>query len=129
MNVSEKPSPLWNVPYQRNKFFTERDDALRSLYQELQVRDAVALSQPQAITGLGGIGKTQMALEYAYRYGSTYAAVLWVRADSSVGLVSSFRELAHVLNLPERNEQDQFLVIDAVQRWLRLHSGWLLIFD
>ncbi len=106
MVVFQKPSPLWNVPYQRNKFFTERDDALHSLYQELQIRDAVALSQPQAITGLGGIGKTQIALEYAYRYGSRYAAVLWVRADSSVGLVSSFVELAHVLNLPERIEQD-----------------------
>jgi hypothetical protein len=100
MAISQKPSPLWNVPYQRNKFFTERDNALQILRQELQMRDAVALSQPQAITGLGCIGKTQMALEYAHRYGASYAAVLWIRADSPTSLVSSFVELAHVLNLP-----------------------------
>src|SRR5579885_615956 len=129
MVISQKPSPLWNVPYGRNKFFTERDHALQLLRQELQMLDAVALSQPQAITGLGGIGKTQMALEYAYRYGANYTAVLWVRADSFASLVSSFVELAHVLNLPERNERDQNIVVDAVRRWLRLHTGWLLIFD
>jgi len=70
-----------------------------------------------------------MALEYAYRYGANYIAVLWVRADSLASLVSSFVELAHVLNLPERNERDQNVVVDAVRRWLRLHTGWLLIFD
>jgi tetratricopeptide (TPR) repeat protein len=129
MVISQKLSPIWNVPYQRNTFFTERDNTLQMLRQELQIRDAVALSQPQAITGLGGIGKTQMALEYAYRYGAKYAAVLWVRADSSASLVSSFVELAWVLNLPERNEQDQNVVVEAVQRWLRLRTDWLLIFD
>src|SRR5258708_1083254 len=129
MAVSQKPSPLWNVPYGRNRFFTERDDELHILYKELEMRDAVALSQPRAITGLGGIGKTQMALEYAYRYGSKYAAVLWVRAASSSELASSFMDLARALNLPEANEQDQNIIVEAVLRWLRLHTGWLLIFD
>src|SRR6266436_8737737 len=110
MAVSQQPSPLWNVPYRRNKFYTERDDALDALHQELQMRDAVALTQPQAITGLGGIGKTQMALEYAYRYGSKYSAVLWVRSDTLEGLIISFTRLAHVLNLPECNELDQNIV-------------------
>lgn len=129
MTVSKKLHLLWNVPYQRNIFFTERDDALRLLHRELQARDAIALTQPQAITGLGGIGKTQMALEYAYRHGTAYTAVLWVRAASTSELVSSFVELAGVLNLPERHQQDQNLMIDAVQRWLRRHTDWLLIFD
>jgi tetratricopeptide (TPR) repeat protein len=129
MAASPKPSALWNVPFGRNRFFTGRDDVLHLLHQELQIQDAVALSQPQAITGLGGIGKTQMALEYAYRYGSKYAAVLWVRAASSLDLVSSFMELARVLNLPERDEQDQNIIVEAVLRWLHRHTGWLLIFD
>src|ERR1700730_4840868 len=119
MVVLQKPSPLWNVPYARNQFFTERGRELQLLHKELQVRDAVALSQPRAITGLGGIGKTQMALEYAYRYGSTYTAVLWVRAATSPDLVSSFVELARVLNLPEQSEQDQDIIVKAVQQWLR----------
>jgi tetratricopeptide (TPR) repeat protein len=120
---------LWKIPYQRNPFFTGQEDILNQLYQTLHAANTVALSHPQGITGLGGIGKTQMALEYAYRYGAEYSAVLWIRADSSAGLVSSFVELAHVLELPERNEQDQNIIVEAVQRWFRLHTGWLLIFD
>jgi tetratricopeptide (TPR) repeat protein len=129
MTTLRKPSPLWNVPSQRNPFFTGRDEVLQSLYQVLQIQDAVALSHPHGISGLGGIGKTQIALEFAYRYGSEYDAVLWVRADSYSALASSFVDLAQVLDLPEQHEQDQRIVIEAVRRWLRLHTGWLLIVD
>src|SRR5436305_1343202 len=117
---------LWNIPSQRNQFFTGREDLLSQLHHALHAENAVALSHPYGISGLGGIGKTQTALEYAYRYGAEYDAVLWVRADSQVSLVSSFVELAHVLGLPERNEQDQNIIIEAVQRWFRRFCGWLL---
>jgi MinD superfamily P-loop ATPase len=56
------------------------------LYTHLHTTQTVAVSQPQAISGLGGIGKTQLAIEYAYRYGSEYQAVLWARADTSEAL-------------------------------------------
>jgi hypothetical protein len=59
---------LWNVPYPRNPFLTGRDDLLTQLSTALRSGEATALTQPQAISGLGGIGKTQLALEYAYRY-------------------------------------------------------------
>ena len=123
------PSRLWNVPYQRNPFFTGREDVLGSLHRTLQIENAAALSHPYGTSGLGGIGKTQIAVEYAYRYGAEYDAVFWVRADSTAALTSSFMDLAHLLNLPEQNEQDQSICIEAVQRWLRLHLGWLLICD
>jgi len=109
MTDSNARSPLWNVPYRRNRFFTGREDVLNQLHNEIHAENAVALSHPYGISGLGGIGKTQTALEYAYRYRTEYQAVLWVRADSPAALASGFVELAHVLNLPERNEQDLFL--------------------
>ena len=66
---------FWNVPYPRNPFFLGRESELLHIRQHLQADQATALSQPQAISGLGGIGKTQLALEYAYRYHQDYQAV------------------------------------------------------
>jgi len=120
---------IWHVPYQRNPFFTGREDVLNQLHQTLHAETTVALSHPQGIGGLGGIGKTQTALEYAYRYRAEYAAIFWVRADSRPALTSSLVELAHVLELPERHEQDQEILVQAVLRWFRLHPDWLLIYD
>src|SRR5438876_5224575 len=54
--------PVWNVP-SRNSFFIGRDEILTRLRKQLQAGQATALSQPQAIKGLGGIGKTQIAVE------------------------------------------------------------------
>ena len=81
MVAANKPAQVWNIPYQRNPFFTGREEVLDALYQGLQANNAVVLAHPLGITGLGGIGKTQTALEYAYRYGGDYNAVCWVRAD------------------------------------------------
>jgi tetratricopeptide (TPR) repeat protein len=120
---------LWNIPYRRNPFFTGREDILNRLHHALNTEYAVALSQPQGITGLGGIGKTQTVVEYAYRHCDEYDAVFWVRADSVTSLVSSMVELAQILQLPERNEQGQEIIVQAVLRWLRHHSNWLLIYD
>jgi tetratricopeptide (TPR) repeat protein len=124
------PTPtIWHLPYPRNPFFTGREDVLSHLHNTLQADARVALSHPQGITGLGGIGKTQTALEYAYRYQTEYDAVFWVRADSLTTLISSLVELARVLELPERSEQDQELIVQAVLLWLRGNTKWLLIYD
>src|SRR5262249_19247750 len=58
---AQRPS-VWNVPYPRNPFFTGREQLLAQLTTTLQKAPA-ALTQPQAISGLGGIGKTQLAVE------------------------------------------------------------------
>jgi tetratricopeptide (TPR) repeat protein len=117
------------VPHARNPFFTGREGVLKKLHEALTSGNAAALSQPQAISGLGGIGKTQTAVEYAYRYRETYSAVLWVRADSQESLISSFVALAELLALPGKDEQDQQAVVAVVKRWLQTASNWLLIFD
>lgn len=121
--------PLWNVPYQRNPFFTGREETLLQLHRMLRTADAVALCHPLGISGLGGIGKTQTALEYVYRYGTNYDAVFWVRANSTATLISGFMDLATLLQLPERNEQDQNVIVEAVLRWFHLHGGWMLVLD
>jgi hypothetical protein len=121
--------PIWNIPYPRNSFFIGREELLTRLRTQLLAGQATALLQPQAITGLGGIGKTQIAVEYAYRYHQDYQVVLWARAESTEALTSSYVTIASLLNLPEQKEQEQEITIQAVKTWLQTHSGWLLILD
>ncbi len=119
----------WNVPFLRNPYFTGREQLLKRLHRTLAAEKTVSMSQVRVISGLGGIGKTQIVLEYAYRYAHEYEAVLWVQADSREMLVSEFARLAQTLELPEQEEQDQKRVVNAVKRWLQAHSAWLLILD
>jgi len=106
-------SPTWNIPYRRNPFFTGREKLLTLLHEKLTTNNAAALTQVQAISGLGGIGKTQIAVEYAYRYRDEYHIVLWVRAAARVSLIADFVTIAGLLHLPEKDEQDQKIVIAA----------------
>ena len=120
---------IWNIPYPRNPFFLGRESELAQVRQQLQAGQATALSQPQAISGLGGIGKTQLALEYAYRYHQDYQAVLWARAESAEALISSYIALAALLQLPKSEAKEQDISVQEVKTWLQTRRGWLLILD
>jgi len=121
------PPPLHNLP------FPTLGDLLKGRSEELQnlSEGRPTSSQATVIHGLGGIGKTRLALEHAWRYGCRYRAALFVLADSPDGLNSSLANLARadLLNLPERNDPSESEVLGAVLRWLRENPGWLLILD
>ncbi len=87
------------------------------------------MTQAQALYGLGGIGKTRAAVEYAFHYGDDYTHVFWMQATSRETLVADCVTLASLLELPGQDGQDQMLVVKAVKRWLAAHEDWLLILD
>jgi len=95
----------------------------------LHSEQKTALTHPHALSGLGGIGKTQLALEYAYRHRQDYHAILWGRADTHDALISTFVSIARLLDLPEKDEKDQMVIVEAVKTWLMDRSQWLFILD
>lgn len=121
------PSAPWNIPYRRNPFFTGRGEVLMRLHDILHSDNVVALAQ--ALSGLGGIGKTHIAIEYAHRFRSNYSAVLWVRAETRDILLADVVTLAELLNLSEKDEPDQDRVVKVVKQWLNTTENWLLILD
>lgn len=122
-------APYWYVPLPRNPYFTGRERLLSALHTQLDVAQAMVLSQSSALYGLGGIGKTQIALEYAYRHALDYSAVFWIRAETTEHILSSYWQIAETLHLPECHEKDHEALVMAVNRWLATHSRWLLIWD
>ncbi|MCD4799816.1 MAG: TIR domain-containing protein [Methanosarcinales archaeon] len=132
-SVTEQPRfpgalpPTWNVPHARNPNFTGREEHLASLKKDLGTGQPAALTQ--AIHGLGGVGKTQLALEYAYRSVAEYEIVWWVRSEEPATMAADYASLAKALDLPEKEAADQLLIIKAVKQWLEQHPKWLLVFD
>ena len=132
---------LWTVPYARNPHFTGRDDVLQHLGQLLAAKQSdepmsiqqAVLTQPQAISGLGGIGKTQIAIEYAYRarMQGRYRHTIWISAANEETILTSFVELARLF-MPTlaKEETNQRTIVTVLLRWLeQCTQPWLLIFD
>ena len=120
---------FWNVPFPRNVFFSGRKEVLQNLHNAFKKQKAIAVNQTQAICGLGGIGKTQLAVEYAYTFRSEYDAIFWVSADTMDTISSGFLNIAQCLGLPEKDNPDRNVIISGVRQWLARNNKWLLIFD
>jgi len=119
--------PICNLP-RRNIHFTGRDALLETLRQSFKNGHNIALTQ-QALYGLGGIGKSQLALEYAWRHSGAYEVIWWLHAEEPTTLASEYAALAAELDLPEQEAQEQAVTVRAVNNWLNHHGDWLLIFD
>jgi tetratricopeptide (TPR) repeat protein len=128
----------WNVPYRRNPHFTGRDEVLELLTHQLSPEIPENLTTPRqpartVLKGLGGIGKTQIAVEYAYRARNLdqYTYTFWINAASEEVLITSFVTIAEFLpSFPAKNETDQSKLVEAIKGWLeQCPQSWLLIFD
>ncbi|MEX5634921.1 FxSxx-COOH system tetratricopeptide repeat protein [Parafrankia sp. FMc2] len=120
---------VWGSVPQRNKNFTGRESLLDALRH--RVTSEVTAVLPHALQGLGGVGKTQLAIEYAYRFANDYQVVWWVPADQTALARSALAGLAPRLGLsvtPGRIEDAVAAVLDALRRG-EPYEHWLLIFD
>jgi tetratricopeptide (TPR) repeat protein len=120
---------VWGGVPPRNKHFTGREDILSQVQRTLGQHSQSALV-PQALHGLGGIGKSQLAVEFAYRYQDEYQLVWWIQANDERSIRRSLVSLAKRLGLPESADvQDTVDTVLDVLRRGDPHSRWLLIYD
>ncbi|HEY5848296.1 MAG TPA: FxSxx-COOH system tetratricopeptide repeat protein [Microlunatus sp.] len=115
---------VWSVPA-RNPHFTGRDDLLAELRRRLRAGEATLVVQ--ALYGLGGVGKTQLALEYTHRFAADYDLVWWIDAEQQVLIPHQLATLAGRLGLPLGPTVPD--TVDRLLGALRGEERWLLIFD
>ena len=116
------PAGLWNVPRRPSRVFVGRD----------KVMAAVAAGPSsvigQSVSGLGGVGKTEVALHHAHDHRAHYAGVWWISADTPANLTGGLAALAHRLAPATTVVPDEQAEAWATA-WLHHHDGWLLVLD
>ena len=106
--------------------FQDPENRLQELYESLEARSSVAAAR-SALHGMGGVGKTQLALKYTLDYRDRYAGVWWFRAESEGALQADAGKLCEHTKVfvPDGERPSQ-----ALKRWLEREEGrWLLVFD
>jgi tetratricopeptide (TPR) repeat protein len=127
------PRPFIGVPL-RIASFTGRADELDRLDAILRRDKLAAVTQAwvgrAAVQGMGGVGKTSVAIEYAHRYRNLYAGVCWCPAETRTGLLSALASLAVTLGAPTAEEADvEKTAKAALRRLAEQRATWLLVYD
>lgn len=123
-----------HLPYPSiGTLFKGREEFLKQLRRSLERSSdhrATAI-MGKAVHGLGGVGKTRLAVEYAWQHADEYSAVLCVTADSPENLQRNLADLTGplVLDLAEHSATEEVIRVAAALRWLQSHPGWFLILD
>ncbi|MGY3851235.1 tetratricopeptide repeat protein [Streptomyces hydrogenans] len=130
----EVPAGAGFLPESASGVFVGREEELTSLRRMLTGEGAAAVVQPQrlsarAISGLGGVGKSALALHYAHRYRDSYTLVWWVSAESPETIVTGLGRITEQV-CPQwaRGCGPEDRAAWAIA-WLQAHPGWLLVFD
>lgn len=130
--VSMATRGMWNVP-RRNKLFVGREHELERLYTNLHAEGAELTSGVAALgtVGLGGVGKTQIAIEYCYRQyqNNLYGLVCWLNAESVESLAADFRKLASDFQVEVGDKKNEEVVEEIKSCFYRARCTWLLVFD
>ncbi|KAK4113213.1 hypothetical protein N656DRAFT_789251 [Canariomyces notabilis] len=122
----------WIVPFGRNKEFVGREAILQDLLGRIPPSVDEGDCQRTAIEGLGGVGKTQIALEAAFRVGDAYpdCSVFWVPAVDATSFENAYRAIGQQLKVPGIDEEkaDSKALVKTVLS-CESSGSWLLVVD
>jgi nucleoside phosphorylase len=132
---------LISLPSPRNTNFVGRDQILQKIHEEItshRFQGSDCIQFP--VYGMGGIGKTQTILEYAYRYRENFSSIFWVNANTYESAVASYFTIAQKIGLVNTRDRDTGNTMSGedagrsvytVKEWLvkRENNNWLLLFD
>ncbi|MFE1251227.1 FxSxx-COOH system tetratricopeptide repeat protein [Streptomyces sp. NPDC058766] len=129
------PALLVNVPM-RNTSFVGRQALLRAVEEQLAAQDTAAVL-PNALHGLGGVGKSQLALEYIYTHQRDYRIICWIPAERESLILAALSSLASQLGVAPSGQDGlgaaaANTAVPAVLEALRTgtpYDNWLLVFD
>ena len=120
---------MFMVPFGRNHRFTGRCEILRELKKYLSMQESKDFSHCVALYGLGGIGKTQTALEYVYQNRMEYNRIFWINGVNQVSLLADYLELAKAAKIEIDFQPTIVETAKLVLRWLEHEESWLLVID
>ena len=112
----------WTIP-PPVRSFTGRDDQLAALREQLTGAGAATLVPTAALYGIGGVGKTQLALAYAQRHRANYQLGWWIPAETELVMVTALADLGTVLGLPAELPRPSWPPEHAT-RWGSGRGGW-----
>src|SRR5215218_2385862 len=115
-----------NLPA-RNPHFTGRAEVLERLRAQLRGQPGAVVTQTGAIHGLGGVGKTELALEFAHRYASDYDIVWWIAAEQPTSVTADLGALAEELGIARLADRAE--MVRRLFGELRGRERWLLVYD
>jgi tetratricopeptide (TPR) repeat protein len=123
----EKPARFWHVPHNRNPHFTGREGVLELVARALDGNDPEA--RKQVLHGVGGVGKTHVALEFAYRHREQYDLVWWLPAEDESALAVAYARMIHALGGHAQVDATPQELRTILQQRLDKMGRWLVIFD
>jgi len=114
---------------QKNEHFFGRKEILEELCFKLSDNSPKQHNHRVALFGMGGVGKTQIAIEYVITHENTYSHVFWISASKDSDLMSGFGQIAQEIGYQFSEESDREMLRKEVLMWFKKETGWLLVLD